>query len=61
MEKIVRKLTFEEAEELDYEYWRKVPPGEKLDMVQRLREIYYSLSHENRKGLQRVYRIVEQA
>lgn len=60
MEKTVRKLTFKEAEELDYEYWRKVSPEEKLDMVQRLREIYYCLSDENRKRLQRVYRVIEQ-
>jgi len=60
MEKTVRIVSFQEAEELDIEYWKKATPEEKLDTLQVLREIYYTFKNENRKRLQRVYRIVEQ-
>ncbi len=60
MEKTVRILSFQEAEELDIEYWKKATPEEKLDTLQALREIYYVFKNESRKGLQRVYRVVEQ-
>lgn len=38
-------------------YWRTKTPEEKLDALQQLRELYYDLNNENRKGFQRVYRI----
>ena len=60
MEKTVRIVSFQEAEELDIQYWKKATPEEKLDTLQALREIYYTFKNENRKRLQRVYRIVEQ-
>jgi len=59
MDRVFRIVTFQEADELDIEYWRNATFEEKLDMVQRLREIYYQMYDESRKGLQRVYRIVE--
>lgn len=61
MEKTIKKLTFEEAEKEDIVYWKSKTPEERLDELQRLREIYYSLSNENRKGFQRFYRIIKQA
>lgn len=61
MEKTLRKLTFEEAEKEDLAYWKSKTSEEKLDTLQHLREIYYDLSNESRKGFQRLYRIIKQA
>jgi hypothetical protein len=60
MEKTFRIVSFQEAEELDIQYWKKATPEEKLDTLQALREIYYTFKNENPKRLQRVYRIVKQ-
>jgi len=60
MEKTCRKVTFQEAEELDIQYWKTSTPEEKLDTLQVLREIYYTFKNENRTRLQRVYRIIKQ-
>lgn len=60
MEKVVKKLTFDEAEKEDIEYWKSKTPEEKLEVVQNLREIYYKFKNESRKGFQRVYRIIKQ-
>ena len=53
-------MSFEEAEELDIQYWKKATPEEKLDTLQALREMVYDLKNEDRKGFQRILRIVEQ-
>lgn len=60
MGKAVRKVSFEEAELYDIEYWKSKTPEEKLDTLQCLRELYYTLKNESRKGFQRVYRIIKQ-
>ncbi len=60
MGKAVRKVSFEEAELSDIEYWKSKTPEEKLDTLQYLRELYYTLKNESRKGFQRVYRIIKQ-
>ena len=60
MGKAVRKVSLEEAELSDIEYWKSKTPEEKLDTLQYLRELYYTLKNESRKGFQRVYRIIKQ-
>jgi hypothetical protein len=60
MERIVHiAKSFEEAEEWDFQQNISMTPEERLDILQRLREEYYIFKNENRKGLQRVYRIIE--
>ena len=61
MGKVLRKLPLAEAEREDIAYWRTKSPEEKLDELQRLRELRYKLSNERRKRLQRVFRIIKQA
>lgn len=61
MEKRIKKLTIEEAEKEDITYWKSKTSEEKLDALQHLREIYYGLNNESRKGFQRIYRIIKQA
>ena len=51
--------SFKEAEEWDLQQYRAMTPEERLDILQRLREEYYTFKNENRKGFQRVYRIVK--
>ncbi len=51
---------FEEAETRDLEENLAMTPEERLDIVQLLREEYYKFKNENRKGFQRVYRIIKQ-
>jgi hypothetical protein len=55
MEKTVRIVSFQEAEELDIQYWKKATPEEKLDTLQALRDIYYTLQdgHGQEAGLER--------
>jgi hypothetical protein len=60
MEAKIKKVSFSEAEKKDIEFWRSKTPEEKLDTLQRLREIYYEFKNENRSRLQRVYRIIKQ-
>jgi hypothetical protein len=60
MEKTVRIVSFQEAEELDIQYWKTATPEEKLDTLQALRDIYYEFKNESRKRLRRVHRVVEQ-
>jgi hypothetical protein len=55
----VIKRSLREAEEADLEDWRSMTPAERLDLVQRLRDLYYEFKNEDRKGFQRVYRIVK--
>ncbi|MFZ3137808.1 MAG: hypothetical protein WA126_10515, partial [Thermodesulfovibrionales bacterium] len=56
----VNKRSLREAEEADLEDWKSMTPGERLDILQLLRELYYEFKNETRKGFQRVYRIVKQ-
>jgi predicted solute-binding protein len=60
VKKKIKKLTFKEAERSDLQYWRNKKPEEKLDALQYLRELYYDLKNESRKGFQRVYRVIKQ-
>ena len=60
MEKTIRIVSFKEAEDLDIQYWQNATPEEKLDTLQALREMFYDLKNEDRKGFQRILRIVEQ-
>jgi predicted Fe-S protein YdhL (DUF1289 family) len=57
---IVNKRSLREAEEANLEDWKSMTPGERLDVLQLLRELYYEFKNETRKGFQRVYRIVKQ-
>lgn len=57
---VIHKRSFREAEAADEEEWKSMTPDERLDLVQYLREIYYEFKNEDRKGFQRVYRIVKQ-
>jgi hypothetical protein len=60
MKKIVHiARSFEEAEDWDIRQELSMTPEERLDTLQRLREEYYTFKNENRKRLQRVYRIVK--
>jgi hypothetical protein len=60
MDKIVHiSSSFEEAEEWDIQQELSMTSEERLDLLQRLREEYYTFTNENRKGFQRVYRIVK--
>ena len=67
MEKIwVKKArSFSEAHKNDLNYYRKMTPEERLDIVQLLREqqkdMGDSKSDEDRKGLRRVIRVIQQA
>jgi hypothetical protein len=61
MEKSLRKLSFLEAEKKDILFWKSKTPEEKLDALQQLRELYFELNNESRKGFQRLYRIIKQA
>lgn len=61
MEKSIKIISFREAEKADKEYWKTKTPEERLDILQYLREEYYIFKNENRKGLQRVYRIIKPA
>lgn len=60
MKLFVRKLSLEEAERSDIEYWKAKTPEEKLDTLQYLREVYYTIKNESRKGFQRLYRVIKQ-
>ena len=57
---IVVKHSIEEAAEADLRELKSMTPAERLDLVQRLRDLYYVFKNEDRKGFQRVYRIVKQ-
>lgn len=59
MDKIIRKISIEDAEKEDIEYWKLKTPEERLDILQVLREEYYILKNEDRKRLQRVYKIIK--
>jgi hypothetical protein len=61
MERVVHiAKSFEEAEQWDIEQYMSMTPEQRLDLLQQLREQYYIFKNENRKRLQRVYRIIKQ-
>jgi hypothetical protein len=60
MDKTVRKINLQDADQHDIIYWKSQSPEEKLDIVQSLREIYYVFRNESRTGFQRIYSIIKQ-
>jgi hypothetical protein len=56
----VKKLGFKEAEKKDILYWKSKTPEERLDALQELRDIYYVIKNESRKGFQRISRVIKQ-
>ena len=60
MKRIVHiSKSFEEAEQWEFQQNISMTPGERLDILQRLREEYYIFKNESRKGFQRFYRIIK--
>ena len=57
----MRIVSLEEAEREDIAYWKSRTLEERLDELQNLRELYYDLNNESRKGFQRFYRVIKQA
>lgn len=59
--------SFKEAEEFDREYYFKMSPQERLNIMQQLREMYYKFPKFRRENngyrtrLQKVVRVVKQA
>lgn len=66
MEKKVTKLLVSDTEDSEIKYWQRIPPEEKLSLVQELREQYIKLYNKeeeyarSRERLRRVYRIIKQ-
>ena len=56
--------SFKEAEEFDRDYYLRMGPQERLETVQFLREIYSKFGrpsrYEDRKGLRRTIKIIQQ-
>ncbi len=56
--------SFKEAQKFDESYYRTMSPGERLETVQFLREIYRKIkrgrSREGRKRLRRTIKIIQQ-
>lgn len=67
MIKEAKILNREQANQANIEYWKSKSPEERLSHLQDLREQQIKLFnktkayHEARKGLRRVYRVVERA
>jgi predicted solute-binding protein len=57
MNKAIKIVSLNKSGELDFEYWLKKSPAERLDTLQYLREMVYDLKHESRKGLQRFFKV----
>ena len=57
MKPFLKITTPERAEEEDWLASLTQTPEEKLDILQRLREIVHDLTHEDRKGFQRVLKV----
>ncbi len=53
--------SFKEAEEFDTEYYLSMTPGERIETMQFLREVYHKLKGhgKGRKGLRRVIKVVQ--
>jgi len=54
MKAMLKVVLREKVEESDFLDWLSKTPEEKLDVLQRLRELVYDVTHESRKGFQRV-------
>jgi len=48
---IHKSKSFEEAEEFDREYYRRMSTTERLNIMQELREMYFKFTRHNKKGL----------
>gem|GEM_PF-910752 len=57
MKKVIRLVPLNKSESFDFDDWLKTSPAERLDTLQYLREMFYDLKHESRKGLQRVLKV----
>jgi hypothetical protein len=53
--------SFAEAERFDREYYKKMKPSERIEIVQFLREQYFKLKGEGRERLRRSVKVVQQA
>lgn len=55
--------SFEEAERADDNYYRAMTPGERLEIMQFLREMHFKLKkdlrNEGRKGLRRSIKVIK--
>lgn len=62
---IKKARSFSEAQEQDGDYYLKMSPEERLEIVQYLREQYSKFgganSNESGKGLRRTVRVIQQA
>ncbi|GAB4410008.1 MAG: hypothetical protein OHK0032_05710 [Thermodesulfovibrionales bacterium] len=58
---VKKSVSFKEAEEFDIEYYLSMTPGERIETMQFLREVYYKLKGygKGRKGLRRVIKVVQ--
>jgi len=60
MKPVVAKFnSFQEADQADREYYRKLSPAERLEILFRLRAFALKEEDAASEGLARVYRIVE--
>lgn len=60
MEKAVRIFkNFEEAEKAERDYYLRLTPEERLDILETLRQRYQEL-HGDKQGFRRVFRVVKQ-
>jgi hypothetical protein len=59
MRKEVRVVPLKKSDDLDFNFWLKKSPAEKLDTLQYLREMVYNLKYESRKGLQRFLKVTQ--
>ncbi|MCX6553601.1 MAG: hypothetical protein NTZ12_01080 [Candidatus Aminicenantes bacterium] len=59
MEKPIRINIIEGLETLDFEYWRKTTPEERLDAVQHLREMVSGLKSEKERRIKKVIKIIK--
>ena len=60
MERVARKFnSFDEAEAAEIEYWKNLSGEKKLEILEELRSIYWSLKNEKIRGFQRVYKVIE--
>ncbi|MCK4352149.1 hypothetical protein KAW65_01950 [candidate division WOR-3 bacterium] len=51
--------TWEEAKKFDENYYLSMSSKERLETMQFLRETYFKMKNESRKGLRRVIKIIQ--
>jgi hypothetical protein len=62
MQKISKKYnSFAEAEQAEIKYWKELPGDKKLEILEQLRVQYWIITHAEKPGFQRIYRIIKQA